>query len=164
MIESPRMDITKVAPEAYKHLLQLEQTIAGKIDPKLHHLIKVRASQINGCAFCIGMHSDEALRSGEMPERLLLLDAWSESSQFSEKERAALEWVEELTLIAEGHAHKDAFDGLKRFFSEEEIGYLTLAGAMINSWNRIAIASRVQYDRASFQERSAVGEKIAEPA
>ena len=164
MVETPRMDVTRVAPEAYKHLLQLEQVIAGKIDRKLHHLIKLRASQINGCAYCIGMHSDEALRGGDTNERLLLLDAWDESSQFSEKERAALEWVEELTLIADGHAHKEAFDGLKRFFSEEEIVYLTLAGAMINTWNRIAIASRVQYDRAQLQQRTAVGEKVAEPA
>src|SRR3954454_20332916 len=164
MLETPRMDIPRTAPEIYRHLLQIEQVIAGKIDPKLHHLIKLRASQINGCAYCLGMHSDEALRDGETPERLMLLDAWHESSQFSEKERAELEWVEELTLISEGHAHKEAFDGLKRFFSEEEITYLTLASAMINTWNRIAIASRVRYDRAQLQQRTAVGERVAEPA
>ncbi|HEX6072479.1 MAG TPA: carboxymuconolactone decarboxylase family protein [Sphingomicrobium sp.] len=163
MVETQRMDITKLAPEAYKHLLQLEQTIAPKLDRKLYHLIKLRASQINGCAFCIGMHSDEALRDGDTPERLLLLDAWRESSEFSEKERAALEWVEEVTLIADSHASKEAFDGLKRFFSEEEIAYLTLAAAMINIWNRIAIASRGQYDRAQFH-RVAVAEKVPEPA
>lgn len=163
MVETLRMDISKLAPEAYKHLLQLEQVIASKIEPKLLHLLKLRASQINGCAFCIGMHSDEALRDGETAERLLLLDAWEESSQFSEKERAAIEWVEEITLIAEGHAHKQAFDGLKRFFSEEEIVYLTLAGAMINTWNRIAIASRAQYDPAMFQRRAEQA-KVSEPA
>ena len=163
MVEPLRMDITKLAPETYRHLLQVEQDIAGKIDPKLYHLIKVRASQINGCAYCIGMHSDEALRDGDSPERLLMLDAWHESSLFSEKERAALEWVEELTLISEGHAHKEAFDGLKRFFSEEEIAYLTLAGAMINTWNRIAIASRGQYDRAQLQQARKEA-RVAEPA
>jgi AhpD family alkylhydroperoxidase len=163
MVETIRMDMTKLAPEAYKHLLQLEQTIAGKVDKKLYHLIKLRASQINGCAFCIGMHTDEALRDGDTPERLLLLDAWHESSAFSEKERAALEWVEEITLIADGHASREAFDGLKRFFSEEEIAWLTLAATMINNWNRIAIASRAQYDRDQFRQR--VGDtKIAEPA
>jgi AhpD family alkylhydroperoxidase len=163
MVETIRMDMTKLAPEAYKHLLQLEQTIAGKVDKKLYHLIKLRASQINGCAFCIGMHTDEALRDGATPERLLLLDAWHESSAFSEKERAALEWVEEITLIADGHASREAFDGLKRFFSEEEIAWLTLAATMINNWNRIAIASRAQYDRDQFRQR--VGDtKIAEPA
>ena len=125
MVETPRMDITKLAPEAYKHLLQLEQAVAGELDRKLYHLIKLRASQINGCAFCIGMHSDEALRDGDTTERLLLLDAWRESSAFSEKERAALDWIEELTLIADSHASKEAFDGLKRFFSDEEIVSLT---------------------------------------
>ena len=98
MVEQLRMDITKLAPDAYKHLLGLEQTIAPKLEPKLYHLIKVRASQINGCAFCIAMHTDEAIRDGDSPERLFLLDAWHESSLFSEKERAALEWVEEITL------------------------------------------------------------------
>ena len=163
MVETPRMDITKLAPEAYKHLLQLEQAVAGELDRKLYHLIKLRASQINGCAFCIGMHSDEALRDGDTPERLLLLDAWHESSAFSEKERAALEWVEELTLIADTHASKEAFDALKPHFSEEEIAHLTLAAAVINTWNRIAIPSRAQYDPAMF--RHASGEaKVTEPA
>ena len=161
MVESLRMDLTRIAPDAYKHLLALEQTIAGKVDKHLLHLIKLRASQINGCAFCIGMHTDEALRDGEKPERLLLLDAWQESSGFSDKERAALEWVEEITLIADGHAHKEAFDALKPHFSEEEIGWLTLASAMINTWNRIAIASRAQYDPAMFHRHET---KVAEPA
>jgi len=161
MVESLRMDITKFAPDAYKHLFGIEQEIAAKVDKSLLHLIKVRASQINGCAFCIGMHTDEALRDGEKPERLLLLDAWQESSQFSDKERVALEWVEEITLIADGHAHKEAFDALKPHFSEEEIGWLTLAAAMINTWNRIAIASRAQYDPAMFHRHET---KAAEPA
>jgi AhpD family alkylhydroperoxidase len=163
MVESLRMDITKLAPDAYKHLLALEQSVASKLDRKLYHLIKLRASQINGCAYCIGMHSDEALRDGDTHERLLLLDAWHESSVFSDKERAALEWVEEITLIADTHAHKEAFDALKPHFSEEEIAHLTLAAALINTWNRIAIASRAQYDRAQFQQRVTEA-KVAEPA
>src|SRR3954454_25034892 len=121
MLETPRMDIPRTAPEIYRHLLQIEQVIAGKIDPKLHHLIKLRASQINGCAYCLGMHTDEALRDGEKIERLMLLDAWSESSAFSDKERAALAWIEEVTLIAESGASKEAFDGLKAHFNDEEI-------------------------------------------
>jgi AhpD family alkylhydroperoxidase len=163
MVETLRMDLTKLAPEAYRQLLQLEQTIGSKIDPKLLHLVKLRASQINGCAYCIGMHTDDALRDGESPERLLLLDAWDESSQFSEKERAALAWVEEITLIADGHANKEAFDGLKRFFSEEEIGNLTFAGALINTWNRIAIASRAQYNSAASHQHAQPA-KVVEPA
>jgi len=163
MAEPLRMDFTKVAPEAYKHLIALEQTIAPKVDKTIYHLIKVRASQINGCAFCIGMHTDEAIRDGEKPERLFLLDAWDESSLFNERERAALEWVEEITHISEGHARKEAFDALKPHFSEDEIVWLTLAATMINTWNRIAISSRAQYDRAQFhQTREAL--KVAEPA
>jgi AhpD family alkylhydroperoxidase len=161
MVESQRMDFTKTAPEAYRLLGQLEKTIAGHVDRRLLHLVKMRASQINGCAFCIGMHTDEALRDGETPERLLMLDAWHESALFDDKERALLEWVEEITLIADGHAHKDAFEALKPHFSEEEIGWLTLAAAMINTWNRIAISSRAKYDRALFHEFKA---KVAEPA
>ena len=163
MVEPLRMDLTRLTPDAYKHLLALEASIAGKVEKNLLHLIKLRASQINGCAYCIGMHSDEALRDGEKPERLLLLDAWHESSAFSEKERAALVWVEEVTLISEGHAHQEAFDALKPHFSEEEIAWLTIAAAMINTWNRIAIASRAQYNRAQVQQRTTQG-KVAEPA
>jgi AhpD family alkylhydroperoxidase len=163
IVEPLRMDITKLAPEAYRHLLALEQAVASKVDRKLLHLIKLRASQINGCAYCIGMHTDEALRDGDKAERLLLLDAWHESAAFSEKERAALEWVEEVTLIADGHAHKEAFDGLKRFFSDEEIANLTLAAAVINTWNRIAISSRAQYDPAMFAH-AAHPQKVQEPA
>ena len=160
MVEPLRMDLTKLAPDAYRHLLQIEQTIGAHVDRKLLHLIKLRASQINGCAFCIGMHTDEALRDGETPDRLLLLDAWHESAAFSEKESAVLDWAEEVTLIAESHASQEAFDGLKRFFSEEEIGYLTLAAAMINTWNRIAISSRAQYDAAMFHQQAQPKETV----
>lgn len=158
MVEPLRMNVPHVAPEAYKHLLELEEAIGSKIDRKLLHLIKLRASQINGCAYCIAMHSQEALRDGDSAERLLLLDAWHESSAFSAKERAALEWVEEITLISDGHAHKEAFDALKPHFSEEEIVWLTLAASLINTWNRISIASRAQFAAHHAPE------KVAEPA
>ena len=158
MVEPLRMNVPQVAPEAYRQLLELEQAIASKIDRKLLHLIKLRASQINGCAYCIAMHTQEALRDGDNAERLLLLDAWHESSAFSDKERAALEWVEEITLISGSHAHKDAFDALRPHFSEEEVVWLTLAAALINTWNRISIASRAQF--AAHQPP----EKVAEPA
>jgi AhpD family alkylhydroperoxidase len=154
-VEALRMDITKIAPDVYKHLLGIEQEVARHIEPKLHHLLKLRASQINGCAYCLGMHTDEALRDGEKTERLMLLDAWSESSAFTEKERAALAWIEEVTLIADSGASKEAFDALKAHFGEEEIGWLTLVGVMINAWNRIAISSRGQYDRKLFEKAAA---------
>jgi AhpD family alkylhydroperoxidase len=161
MVEAQRMDFKKLAPEAYRHLIALEQTIAASMEPRLYHLIKLRASQINGCAFCIAMHTDEALRDGDSIERLVLLDAWKESLLYSEKERAALEWVEQITLIADGHAPKSAFDALRPHFADEEIAWLTLAATMINSWNRIAISARAQYHSAVQRTDES---KVGEPA
>ena len=155
--EPQRLDLTKT--EAYRLYGQLEGVVARHVDRKLLHLVKLRASQINGCAFCIAMHTDEGLRDGDSIERLVLLDAWEESSLYTDKERAALEWVEDVTLIADTHAPRESFDGLKEHFSDEEIGYLTLAAMMINSWNRIAISSRAQYDRKLFAQA-----REAEPA
>src|SRR6476620_1306245 len=111
--EPLRMDLSKLAPDAYRHFLQLEELISQHVDRKLLHLLKLRASQINGCAFCIGMHTDEALRDGEPTERLTLLDAWEESALYSDKERAALQWIEEVTLIADSGASKESYDLLK---------------------------------------------------
>ena len=148
--EPLRMDLSKLAPDAYRHFLQLEGLISQHVDRKLLHLLKLRASQINGCVFCIGMHTDEALRDGEPVERLTLLDAWQESSIYSEKERAAFAWIEEVTLIADSGASKESYDALKSHFSEDEIAWLTFAAVQINAWNRIAISSRAQYDRAMF--------------
>jgi len=165
--EPLRMDLTKIAPDAYRHFLQLEKVIGRHVDRKLLHLIKLRASQINGCAFCIAMHTDEALRDGESTERLTLLDAWEESSLYSEKERAALAWAEDVTLIAESGASKESFEALKAHFSEKEIGWLTFAIVQINGWNRIAISSRAQYNRKMFEnaaQAETAPEKTPEPA
>ena len=161
--EPMRMDLSKIAPDAYRHQLQLEGLIMQHVDRKLLHLLKLRASQINGCAYCIAMHTDEALRDGEPTERLTLLDAWEESTLYSEKERAALAWIEEVTLIADSGASKESFEALKPHFSEDEIAWLTLAAVQINAWNRIAISSRAQYDRAMFAH-SAAPQKAPEPA
>jgi AhpD family alkylhydroperoxidase len=160
--EPLRMDLSKIAPDAYRHFLQLEGLIVQHVDRKLLHLLKLRASQINGCAYCIAMHTDEALRDGEPTERLTMLDAWEESTLYSEKERAALAWIEEVTLIADSGASKETFDALRAHFSEEEIGWLTLAAVQINAWNRMAISSRAQYDRAMLAH--ATPEKTPEPA
>ena len=108
------------------------------------------------------MHTDEALRDGEPTERLTMLDAWEEATIYSDKERAALAWVEDVTLIADSGASKESFEALKGHFSEEEIGWLTLAATMINAWNRMAISSRAQYDRAMFAH--AAPAKATEPA
>ena len=161
--EPLRMDLSKIAPDAYRHFLQLEGLIVQHVDRKLLHLLKLRASQINGCAYCLAMHTDQALRDGEPTERLTLLDAWEESTLYSEKERAALAWIEEVTLIADSGASKESFDALKPHFSEEEIAWLTFAAVQINAWNRIAISSRAQYDRAMFAH-AALAQKATEPA
>ena len=146
MLEQPRMNLAKAIPDAVRHLLAVEAMVAKKLDFTLAHLLKVRASQINGCAFCIEMHMDAAVKHGERPERLAALPAWTESPLYSEKERAALTWLDEVTLISTHHASSKAYEGLKLHFSDEEIAWLTLLSAMINCWNRIAISSRVQYD------------------
>lgn len=163
MIEAPRLAITELDPEAYRHLMGMEALIARHVEPTVYHLIKLRASQINGCALCLHMHTDQALGHGERAERITALSAWHESPLFSDKERAALAWTEELTLIAESHASKEAFDGLKAQFSKEEIGWLILAAVQINGWNRIAIACRAQYDPKMFAASGAAARK-PEPA
>ena len=146
MIEQPRMNLAEAIPDAVRHLMALEAMIAKKLDFTLAHLLKVRASQINGCAFCIEMHMDAAVKHGERPERLAALPAWTESPLYTDEERAALTWLDEVTLISTYHASREAYEGLKPHFSDDEIAWLTLLSAMINCWNRIAISSRVQYD------------------
>ena len=159
MRESARMDIPSQAPEAYRKLAQIDAAVAGRIDRKLLHLIKLRASQINGCAYCLAMHTHHALEDGETVQRLMQLDAWEESPSFDERERAVLAWVEEITLIAGSGVSDEAHEGLREHFSEEEIAWLTLAAIMINSWNRLAIASKTQCNARLFAE---VGGEVAE--
>ena len=145
MIEKPRLEVAGIAPEAYRHLVEIEKAVAGRLESKLLHLVKLRASQLNGCAFCLAMHTEEALHDGESPARLTVLDAWEESPLFHDRERAALGWVDAVTLIAESRTPRETFDALAGHFSKEEIGWLTIACALINAWNRIAIASRSVY-------------------
>src|ERR1041385_8135479 len=99
MVEAPRYKLNDLPQEAYRHLLELEGLVAQHVDLTLYYLIKLRASQINGCAFCLAMHTNEALKHGEKIDRITALDAWRESPLFSDKERAALAWTEEVTLI-----------------------------------------------------------------
>lgn len=152
MLEEPRMQLMKLAPDAFRHLIAVERLIAEKVDHTLLHLIKMRVSQINGCALCLTMHTGEALADNERPERLTCLDAWRESPLYSDAERAALAWAEEITLIAEQGASREAYDGLKAHFSDEEIGWLTLAATSMNGMNRVAISSRSRYDPAAAKE------------
>ena len=155
-----RMNIAQIAPEAYRHLLQMERLVADQLDHKLLHLIKLRASQINGCAYCIVMHTQEALADGEPPHRLTLLDAWEESSLYSDKERAVLRWVDEVTLISETHASSEAFEALRVHFTTDEIGWLTLAGVLINAWNRMAISSRQEFPVKALTPKAPAAEPV----
>ncbi len=152
MLEEPRMQLMQLAPEAFRHLIAVERLIAEKIDYTLLHLIKMRASQINGCALCLNMHTVDAIEHGERPERLTCLEAWRESPLYTDVERAALAWAEEITLISVHGASQEAYEGLKPYFSEEEIAWLTLAATSINVMNRLAISSRSRYERAAAEQ------------
>ncbi|HSS14576.1 MAG TPA: carboxymuconolactone decarboxylase family protein [Rhizomicrobium sp.] len=123
-------------------LAAVESWIAKSFDPKLLTLVKVRVSQINGCAYCLHMHRHEALKLGETEDRLLLLDAWHESQLYTERERAALAWAESLTRIAKTHAPDDVYEEARAAFSEDELLALSIGIAMINAWNRLAIGFR----------------------
>ena len=139
----PRIDYRKSAQQALKPLLELEGYLAGcGLEHKLLHLIKMRASQINGCAYCLDMHSLEARASGETEQRLYTLDAWAETPFFTDRERAALAWTEAVTLVSQTHVPDDVYEETKKHFSEKEIVDLTLAVGMINLWNRLAISTR----------------------
>lgn len=139
----PRLDYVKAAPEAYKAMLGLEAAVRKLgIDHSLLELIKIRASQINGCAFCLDMHTRDARKQGESEERIYQLSAWHESPAFTARERAALGWTEALTLVAETHAPDDAYDEARRHFSDKELVDLTLAVVTINAWNRFAVGFR----------------------
>jgi AhpD family alkylhydroperoxidase len=114
----------------------------GSLEPTLLELVKVRASQINGCAHCLEMHTKDARELGESDDRLHLVAVWREAPVFSERERAALRWCEELTLLAERDVPDDVYDDVRRALSEDEVCQLTLAVLVINNWNRLAVAFR----------------------
>ena len=139
----PRIEYRKYAPEALKALLGLEKYISEcGLDHGLIHLMKMRASQINGCAYCLDMHSIDARAQGETEQRLYALDAWRETPFFSDRERAALEWTEAITLVSETHVPDAVFEQVKKYFSEKEIIDLTIVATTINMWNRLAISTR----------------------
>jgi AhpD family alkylhydroperoxidase len=139
----PRLDIQKIAPQAYRAMAGLAAYVRNSgLEPGLLELVKVRASQINGCAYCIDMHSKDARAGGETEQRLYGLAAWSETPFYSERERAALKWTEALTLISETHAPDEVYKELLQHFSEVEAVNLTMAIVTINGWNRLAIGFR----------------------
>ncbi|MFO1221483.1 MAG: carboxymuconolactone decarboxylase family protein [Burkholderiaceae bacterium] len=149
-----RMDYKKAAPEAFKAMLALETSARqGSVEHSILELVKMRVSQINGCAYCLDMHSKDARAAGEAEQRLHVLAAWREAPFYSERERAALAWAEALTLVAKRGVPDALYEQVREQFSEKALVELTLAVIAINGWNRLAIGFR-----------SEVGGYVAKPA
>jgi AhpD family alkylhydroperoxidase len=140
---NPRINLVTVNPKAMQSMVALQTYVDGSgLESKLLHLVKLRASQINGCAYCIDMHTKEARAAGESEQRLYALSAWSETPFYTARERAALAWTEAVTLVTEGHVPDHAFAAVREHFSEEELVNLTLAITTTNAWNRLSVAFR----------------------
>ncbi len=138
-----RINLMNVNPGIVQAMLGLERQVHhSKLDRTLLDLVRMRASQINACAYCLDMHSKDARANGETEQRLYGLDAWRETPYFSERESAALEWTEALTLVAETHVPDDVYERVRAQFSEDELAHLSLAVVAINGWNRLNVAAR----------------------
>ena len=152
----PRIDFSKAAPGAVKAMLDLEKYVRRSgIETPLLELVRLRASQINGCAYCLDMHTKDARAEGEIEQRLYALSAWRETPFFSDRERAALEWTEAVTEIGKDHVPDSVFEHVRKYFSESELVNLTLAVVAINGWNRLAIPFRAV--PGSYQRKAAAG-------
>lgn len=138
-----RFNYAKAAAGAYKAMLDLEEYLHDcGLEETLLHLIKLRASQVNGCAFCLDMHWKDLRIVGETEQRLYSLDAWRECPYYTQRERAALAWTEAVTLITNGHVPDTVYEAVSPHFSEKELSDLTFAVVTINAWNRLAISAR----------------------
>ncbi|MFZ0663044.1 MAG: carboxymuconolactone decarboxylase family protein [Acidobacteriaceae bacterium] len=156
----PRFNLYKAAPGALDAMRGLEEYLHKcGLEEKLLHLVKMRTSQINGCAFCLDMHSKDLRAIGETEQRLYTLPAWRECPWYSERERAALEWTEALTLITNGHVPDEVYEKVRPHFSEKELSDLTVAIIAINGWNRIAISSRTE--PGTYQAPKAEKQRVA---
>lgn len=140
-----RVNYAQVAPHAFKALLGLEKAMGeSSLDKSLHELIKIRASQLNACAYCIDLHTRDAIKLGETPRRIFALSAWHETPFFTDRERAALLWTETLTLLAQKGAPEAIYNQVAEHFSERELADLTFAIATINAWNRFGVGFAMQ--------------------
>ncbi len=138
-----RINLMNVNPGIIHAMLGLEKQVSkAGLDSKLLDLVRMRASQINGCAYCLDMHSKDARANGETEQRLYGLSAWRETPYYSERERAALEWTEALTLVSETHVPDEVYERVREQFSEDELVHLSLAIVAINGWNRLNLAAR----------------------
>ena len=151
-----RIDLMRGNTKVIQSMLAMQGFIeGGGLDQKLLYLVQMRASQINGCAYCLDMHSKDARAAGETEQRLYSLDAWRETPYYSDKERAALEWTEAVTLVSATHVPDSVYEVVRAQFSEEEIKTLTHAVGMINMWNRLNVALRTvpgDYKPGMFRE------------
>lgn len=142
-----RLNLSKVSPKAFEAMLGLEKYLAtSDLDKSLLELIKTRASQINGCAYCLNMHTRDAMKIGETAQRLFLLNAWRETNLFTEKEKAVLALTEAMTLIAGKPISDEIYENAKAYFSDKEFAAIIMAIVAINSWNRIAITLQTPLD------------------
>ncbi|HET8560777.1 MAG TPA: carboxymuconolactone decarboxylase family protein [Marmoricola sp.] len=141
-VEPQRISVNDVAPDLYRAYLGLERAVHAAVDPTLYELIKTRASQVNGCAYCVDMHTKDARAQGETEQRLYLLSAWREVPLYTERERAALALTEAVTLVADTRVPEDVWADAAKVFTEEELAGVLMAIVAINGWNRIAISSR----------------------
>lgn len=154
-IPAARLQLSQVAARQYAAMLRLSTSV--EIDHELRGLIDIRGSQLNGCAFCLDMHWRDARAAGESEERLYMLDAWRESTLYSERERAALELCEAMTLITDGHVPDQVWERARAVFDEHELGQLVVAITVINAWNRLNIATRLEpghYQPGQFDQRA----------
>lgn len=144
-----KLDPFAAAPSLMKSWMGTSLAIASSLEPSLIELVKIRASQINGCANCLNMHTVEARANGETEQRIYLLSAWREAPCYTDRERAALGWTDALTRLSEEHAHASAYEDLKEHFSDEEQVKLTLMINVINGWNRLAVGFNLWVDPAA---------------
>lgn len=139
----PRLSYFEVSPEAVKAMRELEKYVsASGLEKSLYELVKTRASQINGCAYCIDMHTKDARKAGETEQRLYGLSAWRETPFYTDRERAALAWTESLTLISNNDVPDELYETVSKYFNEQERVALSMAIVAINGWNRLSIAFR----------------------
>jgi AhpD family alkylhydroperoxidase len=155
-----RFDYVKAAPGIYRAMASVEQYLhTCGLEESLLDLVRLRASQVNGCAFCIDMHWKDLRARGESEQRLYGLDSWRQSPYYSDRERGALAWAEAVTLVATGHVPDEVYDEARAQFDEKELSDLTLTIAAINAWNRLSIASRKE--PGAYQPASLLREKRA---
>ncbi|MER6531609.1 carboxymuconolactone decarboxylase family protein [Streptomyces sp. NPDC001508] len=141
---APRLRMAELAPDVYKAMIRLDTAAKRGLDPKLYELVKIRASQINHCAFCLDMHTKDALAAGESVERIVQLSAWEESRHFyTEKELAAIELTEAITVLTDGFVPDEVYEKAAKLFEEAELAQLIAAITVINAWNRFGVAARM---------------------